>query len=129
MSQDFSTICPHCGENHTIPYEDVRHHIFHILGKESARKRKDLPEHLHKMHQANILRHKSRTGLSPRQQALLDLSREIDLDTLTLKEIADRIGLTGKYRASYAWSLMRKLEEKGLLSVKRRMPAFPVDQI
>jgi hypothetical protein len=123
MSLDYATTCPHCGENHSIPYQDVRHHIYHILGQESARKRKDFNEHMHKMQRSN------REKLHPRQQAILELAKHVDLDSLKLREIAEKVGITGKYSASQIWSHMNKLRKKGLLSYKRRTPAFPTQQI
>jgi hypothetical protein len=91
MSNDYPATCPHCGENHTIPYEDVRHHIYKILGQESARKRKDFAEHMQKMHQS--LRPKLRSTLHPKQHAILALSQQEDLSKLKLHEIADRVDI------------------------------------
>src|SRR6185503_4784162 len=101
MSHDFITTCPHCGENHDIPYADVRHHIYHILGQESARKRKDFAEHMRKMHDSP--RPKYRPTLHPKQQAILALSQREDLAKLKLREIAEQIGIDGKDRVSRVW--------------------------
>src|SRR5690348_3000873 len=97
MSNDYETVCPHCGLNHTIPYEDVRHHIYKILGQESAKKRKDFSEHMAKMHSSR------RPKLHPKQQAILTLSQEQNLDTLKLREIADLVGIEGKDKISRVW--------------------------
>jgi DNA-binding MarR family transcriptional regulator len=123
MDYDFTTICPHCGEQITIPYEDARHHIYRILGQQSARKRKDRDEHMRKMHQ------NYRSKLHPKQEAILALSKEQDLNTLKLREIAERVGITGKDRVSRVWQHLDKLKKKGLLDVKRRMEPFQVQQI
>ena len=127
MSHDFSTTCPHCGLKHTIPYKDVRHHIYHILGQESAKKRADFAEHMQKMHQSPRPNHRS--TLHPKQQAILALSQQEDLGKLKLREIAERVGIEGKDRVSRVWQHLDILKKKGLLDVKRRMPAFPVEQI
>src|SRR3954447_24005262 len=123
MSHDFTTKCPRCGENHDIAYEDVRHHIYHILGQESAKKRKDFSEHMQKMQRSHHAK------IHPRQQAILDLAKREDLDTLKLREIAEKVGITGKYATSQVWNHMDKLRKKGLLSFKRRMPAFQVQPL
>jgi DNA-binding IscR family transcriptional regulator len=67
--------------------------------------------------------------IHPRQQAILDLAKNEDLEKLKLREIAEKVGITGKYAASQVWSHMNKLKKKGLLSFRRRMPAFQVEQI
>jgi hypothetical protein len=85
MSHDFTTICPHCGLNHTIPYEDVRHHIFHIQGKESARKCSDFTEHMRKMH--SLQRHAPRFGKV--QLKVLELAKHEDLNTLQIASIGN----------------------------------------
>jgi hypothetical protein len=127
MSNDYPATCPHCGLNYTIPYEDVRHHIYHILGKESAKKRADFAEHMQKMHRSP--RPKYRVTLHPKQQAILALSKQEDLSQLKLREIADRVGIEGKDRVSRVWQHLDILKKKGLLDVKRRIPAFHVQQI
>jgi hypothetical protein len=123
MSHDFTTTCPHCGENHSIPYQDVKHHIYRILGQESARKRKDFAEHMQKMHRGH------RPKLSTVQQAILALSQQENLDDLKLREIADKIGVSSKNPVQHVWKQIDTLRKKGLLSYKRRVPAFPVQQI
>lgn len=127
MSNDYLATCPHCGKNHDIPYEDVRHHIYRILGQESARKRKDFAEHMQKMHQSARPMH--RPTLHPKQQAILDLSQKEDLSKLKLREIADRVEIHSKDRVTRVWQHLDILKKKGLLDVKRRTPAFQVQQI
>jgi hypothetical protein len=127
MSYDYETTCPHCGLNHTIPYEDVRHHIYKILGQESARKRKDLPEHMRKMHEKNRQIHGTR--LNETQVALLELAKREDLDGLKLREIADKVGVIDKNPVQHIWKQLDVLKKRGLLSVKRRMPAFQAETI
>jgi hypothetical protein len=129
MSYDYETTCPHCRLNHTIPYEDVRHHIFHILGQESAKKRKDFPEHMRKMHQANRLKNGGRPTLYSRQEAILALAKREDIEKLKLREIAEKVGIEGKHRVAYVCKIITMLRQKGLLDVKRRMPAFHVQPL
>jgi hypothetical protein len=124
MSLDYLAICPHCGLDHTIPYEDVRHHVFHIQGKESARKRKDLPEHMRMMQRLQ----KQTRSFGKNQKALLELAKTEDLNTLKLGEIADKAGIHGKYRVSQVLETLKKLSQRGLLSYKRRTEPFQVEQ-
>src|SRR6478672_883467 len=99
MSNDYETVCSRCGLTHTIPYEDVRHHIYHILGTESAKKRPDLKKHLAYMQEKRKEKNNAKERKpSVHQQALLELSKRENLDDLKLREIADKIGLTGKHR-------------------------------
>src|SRR3954467_15957560 len=110
MSFDFPTKCPHCGENHTIPYEDVRHHIYKILGQESAKKRQDLDEHLAYMRERMKQKRQGEASkLSVYEQAILELSERENLANFKLREIADIIGLTGKHRISYVSRLITSL--------------------
>ena len=127
MFHDFNTVCPHCGENHTVPYEEVRHHIYRIVGQESAKKRKDFPEHMRKMHEKN--RQSRGTYLNETQVALLELSKREDLNGLKLREIAEKVGVTDKNPVQHIWKQLDVLKKRGLLSVKRRMPAFQVEPI
>jgi hypothetical protein len=126
MSNDFTTTCPTCGTQHDIPYKEVRHHVYHLLGKERARKRKDGSQHIKKM-QAKM-KEKQHGRLSAKQQAILDLAQHEDLELLKLREIADKVGITGKHRVTIVWAQLDKLKKKGLLTLSRRIPAFPIDQ-
>jgi hypothetical protein len=67
--------------------------------------------------------------ISGYQKAILELSERENLDSLKLREIADAIGLEGKHRISYVCRLINNLNQKGLLTTKRRMPAFAVQQV
>lgn len=129
MSLDYPVVCPHCGENHAIPYDDVRHHIYKILGQESAKKRQDLDKHLAYMRERMQAKRQGEVSkLSVYEQAILELSQRENLANFKLREIADIIGLTGKHRISYVSRLITILNQKGLLTTERRLPAFTVQQ-
>jgi hypothetical protein len=130
MKYDYEVTCPHCGVDYTIPYEDVRHHVYKILGTESAKKRPDLDEHLAYMRERMQAKWQGEAGkLSVYEQAILELSERENLASFKLREIADIIGLEGKHRVSYVSRLITILNHKGLLTTERRLPAFPVQQV
>jgi hypothetical protein len=80
---------------------------------------------MQKMHTSPRPKHRT---LHPKQQAILALAQVEDLAKLKLREIADRVEITGKDRVTRVWQHLDILKKKGLLDVKRRMPAFPVPQ-
>jgi hypothetical protein len=107
MKYDYEVTCPHCGVNHTIPYDDVGHHVYKILGQESAKKRPDLDKHLAYMRERmQAKRQEEASKLSTYEQAILELSERENLNSLKLREIADIIGLQGKHRISYVSRLV-----------------------
>ncbi len=111
MSRPFITSCPHCGQSITIPYEALSRHLHQEMGRISASKRKDFKEHIKTM---NRQRWDSYTH--PKQAELLALAKKVDITTLPLTQIADKLGVAGPYRGVYVKRWIRNLQKKGLLS-------------
>jgi hypothetical protein len=82
---------------------------------------------MQKMHEKN--RQSRETHLNDTQVALLELSKREDLNGLKLREIAEKVGVTDKNPVQHIWKQLDVLKKRGLLSVKRRMPAFQVEPI
>ncbi len=116
MSHPFITRCPHCGESVKIPYADVSRFIRRDQALIGVSRRKDLKEHVHKM---SHKRWENRPTMHPKEQAILQLSKQEDLATLTLAQIAEKVGITGPWRMQYAWKHLKQLRQKGLLPPKQ----------
>jgi predicted transcriptional regulator len=58
--------------------------------------------------------------LHTKEQAILELANSEDISTLTYREIADKVGITGKWRANAAWYFISRLASKGLVERKNR---------
>jgi predicted transcriptional regulator len=58
--------------------------------------------------------------LHAKEQAILDLAKKEDINNLTYREIADKVGISGKWRVNAAWYFTKRLVEKGLISMKNR---------
>src|SRR5205085_10532972 len=58
--------------------------------------------------------------LHAKVQAILDLALSEDISTLTYREIADKVGIEGKWRANAAWYFTTRLASKGLVERKNR---------
>ena len=116
MSQPFTTRCPHCGEQVKVPYTDVSRFIRRDQALIGVARRKDLKEHLEKM----VRKRWPASYLHPKQQAILELAEREDISQLTLKQIAEKVGVSGRYREHYTWRYLSQLRQKGLLSEKER---------
>ena len=57
----------------------------------------------------------------PTQQAILELSKTEDLDMLTYRQIAERVGINGRWPDRTARHHAKALEKKGLIKLKRRI--------
>ena len=110
MSRPFITSCPHCGQSITIPYEALSRHLHQEMGRISASKRKDFKEHIKTM---NRQRWESYTH--PKQEELLALAKTVDITSLPMTKIADKLGFEGPYCGVYVKRLITKLQKKGLL--------------
>ena len=108
------TICPHCGEEVRIPYEEISHFVRRKQALIGVARRKDIKEHVNRMAQKRW----PRAHLHPKQEAILELSQQEDITKLTLEKIAERVGIEGPWRKNYVWQHLRKLREKGLLPEK-----------
>lgn len=116
MKHPYTTTCPHCNKQLEIPYNDVAYFVWHLQGLQSAAKRKDRLEHI--KHMTSKRWKDSTTRLKPKEQAILELATSVDLTTLTLRDIAARVGITGKNHQQDVWRYLNKLRRKGLLPEK-----------
>src|SRR5690349_20177583 len=110
MSEPYITRCPHCGQSLEIPYRS----IMKEMAKRSGAKRRNDSKYM----QGVIHRKWFKRGIHPKQQEILDLSNHQNLGELTLKEIADKVGILGPHRENYVWRHINRLKQKGLLSAK-----------
>ena len=110
LSRPFETACPHCGQPFTIPYRELSRHLHQEMGRISASKRKDFKEHIKTM---NRQRWESYTH--PKQEELLELAKTVDITSLPMTQIADKLGFEGPYRGVYVKRLITNLQKKGLL--------------
>ncbi len=115
MSHPFITRCPHCGEHVKIPYVDVSRFIRRDQALIGVARRKDLKEHVSKMSRK---RWGEDRPLHPKQQAILELAKQIDVNTLTLAELADKLNIAGPWRIAYASKHLNQLRKKGLVPSK-----------
>ena len=118
MSTPYSIVCSHCGEEITIPYERVARHVHSEHGRRSAAKRPELrdPEYMRNLSKKGW----SKRRMHPKHKAILDLAAQEDLQRLSFREIAQKIGLTGKNSDKYISTYMDRLRTKGLLDIPSR---------
>jgi biotin operon repressor len=79
----------------------------------SVSKRSDLHEHLKRISQKRWIN--TERSLHPTQKAILELSQREDISGYTLDKIADKIGLSGKWRRDYVSKHRQRLRSAGLL--------------
>jgi hypothetical protein len=45
LDDSFKTMCPHCGKELSIPYQEIKRHNTRIMGRLSVKKRMNPSEH------------------------------------------------------------------------------------
>lgn len=109
MDSSYTTTCPHCGIQISLPYQDLLRHTQQHLGKLSAAKRKGTT------HLTAARKKRWQEYVHPNQEQLLELAKHTDLSALNYTEIADKIGMDGKARSGKVRVLITRLQNKGLL--------------
>lgn len=113
MAKTFPTICPNCNQTIHVPYAEA----MRDMGRRSLSKRNTDSEHM----RAVRMKRYSEGYIHPKQQAILDLSKTEDLNKLTYKQIAEKIGIVSRWPGNAVWRHKKVLEEKGLLTLPRRI--------
>jgi hypothetical protein len=114
VSKTFTAVCPKCNETVEIPYK----YVARDMGSRSVLKRRKDDPHF----ALNMSRNRwGGNYLHPKQQALLDLAKTEDLNNLTYKQMAEKIGITGRWQVNAAWHHVERLRQKGLLTLKKRI--------